>query len=81
MKVFTSEVEAWQDRARVAETERDALKASNAALVEARDEIEKQHSQIGAVDGYDYRSGEEYGFRCALIILDNAIAQHAGDQQ
>lgn len=35
---------------------------------------ESERHAIGAVDGYDYRSGEEYGLRCAQIELEKRAA-------
>jgi hypothetical protein len=34
-------------------------------------EIERE--KIGAIDGYDYRSGEEYGLRRAQIEIERRI--------
>lgn len=49
--------------AKPAEDVREALNALSIWCSEAR------HA-IGAVDGYDYRSGEEFGIRCVEIEID-----------
>lgn len=34
----------------------------------------REREKIGAVDGYDYRSGEEYGLRRAQIEIERCAA-------
>lgn len=44
------------------------------ALRSAREEIEQARASVSGDDGYNYASGEEYGLRRAVIILDKALA-------
>ena len=48
------------------------------ALRSAREEIEQARASVSGDDGYNYASGEEYGLRRAVIILDKALAPREG---
>lgn len=53
-----------------------------AELTALLDWIDQERSKFGALDGYDYRSGEEYGLRRVAIELDIKIAALASaDEQ
>lgn len=53
------------------------LRATNTALREALeglpDWLESKRYALGAVDGYDYYSGQEYGLRVAQIEAERRI--------
>lgn len=46
------------------------IKRLQAALQEAANWCEQERYKLGAIDGYDYRSGEEHGLRRAQIELE-----------
>lgn len=48
-----------------------------AAMREARNAIEREHSKVSGDDGYNYAAGQEYGLRLALIKLDAALTSPA----
>lgn len=56
-------------RARIA-----TLEAREAVLAGVRDRIENERGMVSGIDGYNYASGEEYGLRKAVIMLDEALA-------
>jgi hypothetical protein len=63
----------------------ESLRAQNAALVgtleNMRDKLEHEATGLGAVDGYDYRSGKECGLRMALLDLDKIISEAAKQKE
>ncbi len=42
---------------------------------------ENERTKLGALDGYDYRSGEEYGLRRAQIELERRINPSTHEQK
>lgn len=59
------------------EAEKPSQKVESAERAEVLDGIvawlDQQRAEIGCIDGYDYRSGEEYGLRRAQIHIESLI--------
>lgn len=54
--------------------EREGLRK---ALTDLDAWLDQARAKIGAIDGYDYSSGEEFGLRCAQIQLQKLLATYA----
>ena len=53
-------------------TERERLRA---ALEDLANWCEAERSNLGAIDGYDYSSGQEYGLRRAQIEIETRLKE------
>lgn len=79
---------AWNQgyQAGAAETaaERERHREINLRLVKALEALAEwcaaERAKLGAVDGYDYRSGEEFGLARAETKTRAALAAHAGEE-
>ncbi len=53
----------------------------HAALKGAAEWCQIEREKIGAIDGYDYRSGEEYGLRRAQIELERRAHEQSQERK
>ncbi len=58
--------------------ENDRLRA---VLEDVASWCEDERAKLGAIDGYDYHSGEEYGLRRAQIELQRRVHSSSDEQK